>query len=83
MIGLVFGLEKNVWGYILVYTNSQGFFFWWVCHWTAGGGGYGECTMDPGLVKNVYHPSKTLLIGQVIFWCIPKKARNSRLLSEG
>ena len=51
MIGLVFGLEKNVCGYILIYTDSQSC-FWWVCPWTTGvGGGYGvgDCTMDPGL----------------------------------
>ena len=43
-----------------------------------GGGrvlGFEECTMDLCLVKSVYRPSKTLLIGQLIFWCIPKKGR--------
>ena len=36
MIGLVFRLEKNVCGYILVCTDSQGIFFWWVCPWVGG-----------------------------------------------
>ena len=38
MIRLVFGLENNVCEYILIYTDSQGF-FWWVCPWTAAGWG--------------------------------------------
>ena len=88
MIGLVFGLEKNVCGYIRIYTDSQGF-FWWVCPWTAGGVGGGG-GMGLGIapwtrasVKNVSHPSKTLLIGQLIFWCIPNKGKGERLLGEG
>ena len=53
MIGLAFGLEKNVCGYIHVYSDSQGFFFLvglpMDCRGGGGGGmGFGECTMDPG-----------------------------------
>ena len=47
MMGLVFGLERNVCGYILVYTDSQSF-FWWVCPWTTGGWGGGGGGMGLG-----------------------------------
>ena len=55
MIGLVFGLQKNVCGYILVYTDSQGFFLLDLpmdCR--GGGGGYGVWGMHhgPGLGQN-------------------------------
>ena len=55
MIGLVFGLEKNVCEYILIYTDSEGFFFGGFAHGLPGVGGYGrgggggDCNMDPGL----------------------------------
>ena len=83
MFGLVFGLEKNVCEYILIHTDSQGF-FWWVCPWTAGGWGGGG--MGLGIapwtrawVKNVFRPSKT----QLIFWCIANNGKGKRLLGEG
>ena len=66
MIGLVFGLEKNVCGYILLCSDSRVFFFGGFAHGLPGGGrglGFEECTMDPCLVKNVRRPSKTLVIG--------------------
>ena len=87
MIGLVFGLEKNVRGYILIYTDSEGFFLVGLpmdCRgWGGGGMGLGIAPWTRAWVTNVSRPSKTLPIGQLIFWCIPNKGQAERLLGEG
>ena len=45
--------------------------------------GLGIAPWTRAWVKNVSRPSKTLLIGQLIFWCIPNKGQAERLLGEG
>ena len=82
MIGLVFGLEINVCEYILIYTDSQGFF----CGFAHGLPGVGGRGMGFGIapwtrpwVKNVSRPSKILLI----FLCSANKGKGKRLYGEG
>ena len=45
--------------------------------------GLGIAPWTRAWVKNVSRPSKTVLIGQLIFWCIPNKGQAERLLGEG
>ena len=82
MIGLVFELEKNVCGYILIYTDSEGFFFGGFPHGplggVGGGVGLGIAPWTRAWVKNVSRPTKTLLVGHLIFWCIPNKGKAER-----
>ena len=77
MIGLVFGLEKNVCGYILIHTISHDFFGVFAHGLLGGGGGMGLgiAPWTRAWVKIVFRPSKTLLIGQLIFWCILEKGK--------
>ena len=80
MIGLVFGLEENMCGYILVYTDSQVFFFGGFAHGLPGGGGFGECTMDPGLGQNCVPSLKNTTNWATDFWVHSKKGKGLKVV---